>query len=194
MKLLLATALFGVLLGAQTARADDGLSKQDVKLVLEWAKSPGIRMPPGVDPATGEVKVTNAAKSVMQAAMQQLAEENGAFVDFTKACGVKPKVVYDMAVILVNIGSRYDYDGFWQGFKDVCTNPPDAVKTAFVRKFKTIHFTLGALRGKPIIKDSLAVPWAFAKLDTKSGELTIGYAPLGTQNLGDGIREWVAVQ
>jgi hypothetical protein len=107
---------------------------------------------------------------------------------------VKPKVVYDMAVILVNQGSRFDYDSFWQGFANVCTNPPDAVKTAFVRKFKTIHFTLGALRGKPVVKDALAVPWAFAKLDAKTGELTIGYAPLGTQNLGDGIRDWIATQ
>jgi hypothetical protein len=194
MKLMLATALFAVCIGAATARADDGLSKQDIKLVLEWAKSPGIRMPPGVDTATGEVKVTNAARSVMQAAMEQLAVENGAFVDFTKACGVKPKVVYDMAVILVNAGSRYDYDSFWAAFANVCTNPPDAVKTAFVRKFKTIHFTLGALRGKAIVKDSLAIPWAFAKLDAKTGELTIGYAPLGTQNLGDGVRDWIAVQ
>lgn len=189
------TMLLGVWLTSSAAKADDAsLSKQDIKLILEWSKSPGIRLPPGVDPETGEVKVTINAKNTLQAAVEYLTQENSAYVGFTKACGVKPKIVYDMAVILVNVGSRYDFDSFWQGFSDACNNPPDPAKTAFIRKFKTIHFTLGGLRGKPIYKESLAVPWAFAKLDPKTGEMVIGYAPLGTQNLSDGIREWLGQQ
>jgi hypothetical protein len=139
MKLSLAmTMSFGLWLTGSAAHADDAVfSKQDVKLILEYAKLPNHAIQ-GVDVDTGEVKATNNVKSMMQAANEWIAagaaDPTGDINDyarFAKSCGVKPKVVFDMAVILFN-PSKYAFESFWRGFNDTCSNPPDPVKTAFI--------------------------------------------------------------
>jgi hypothetical protein len=68
-----------------------------------------------------------------------------------------------------------------------------AQRLPFIRQFKTVHFVLGGLKAKPL-GDTNEIPWAFAKFNSKTGEMVIGYAPEGAQNLPEGIKRWVGLQ